>query len=121
MKTGRREGLGPAWIGIGAQRSGTTWFTDLLCAHPQVCLGANGRKEQHAFNRSLLAGWSEEDTDAYRCQFSFDPGLRPGEFTPFTSGDCGYRRPCVRPPRRHCCWCCCEIRWPGSNPQCACA
>ena len=26
----------PAWLGIGAQRSGTTWFTDLLTQHPQV-------------------------------------------------------------------------------------
>ncbi len=31
--------------GIGAQRSGTTWFTDLLVQHPSAGLGTNGKKE----------------------------------------------------------------------------
>src|SRR3954453_15879925 len=42
---------GPAWLGIGAQRSGTTWFTDLLTQHPQVGLGTNGKKEQHLLHK----------------------------------------------------------------------
>ena len=37
--------IGPSWLGIGAQRSGTTWLTDLLVQHPQVGLGTNGKKE----------------------------------------------------------------------------
>ena len=41
----------PAWLGIGAQRSGTTWFTDLLTQHPQVGLGTNGKKEQHLLHK----------------------------------------------------------------------
>ena len=41
----------PAWLGIGAQRSGTTWFTDLLTQHPQVGLGVNGKKEQHLLHK----------------------------------------------------------------------
>ena len=41
----------PAWLGIGAQRSGTTWFTDLLTQHPQVDLGTNGKKEQHLLHK----------------------------------------------------------------------
>jgi hypothetical protein len=40
--------MGPAWLGIGAQRSGTTWFTDLLLQHPHVSLSTAGRKELHA-------------------------------------------------------------------------
>ena len=42
---------GPAWLGIGAQRSGTTWLTDLLVQHPQVALGSNGKKEQHLLHK----------------------------------------------------------------------
>ncbi len=42
---------GPSWLGIGAQRSGTTWFTDLLTQHPQVGLGTNGKKEQHLLHK----------------------------------------------------------------------
>jgi hypothetical protein len=45
----------PAWLGIGAQRSGTTWFTELLCRHPKVELGVNGRKEQQALPK-IAAG-----------------------------------------------------------------
>ena len=41
----------PAWLGIGAQRSGTTWFTDLLTQHPQVGLGTNGKKEQQLLHK----------------------------------------------------------------------
>lgn len=41
----------PAWIGLGAQRSGTTWLTDLLTQHPQVSLGENGKKEQQLLHK----------------------------------------------------------------------
>lgn len=37
---------GPAWLGIGAQRCGTTWLTRLLIQHPQMGFGTNRRKEQ---------------------------------------------------------------------------
>lgn len=71
---------GPAWVGIGAQRSGTTWFTDLLCTHPDVGLARQGRKETHFFDRFLCDAWTERDRAAYRALF---PRARaPGEFTP---------------------------------------
>lgn len=78
-----RDAPGPSWVGIGAQRCGTTWFTDLLCTHPQVVLAANGRKEQHAFNRSLVSGWGAAEQMEYRRRFTSDQTLRSGEFTPF--------------------------------------
>lgn len=76
-------GTGPAWLGIGAQRSGTTWFTDLLVQHPEVCLPASGKKELHAFDTAYLDGWTDPDTDAYRREFDGTEGSRPGEYTPF--------------------------------------
>jgi hypothetical protein len=75
---GRPLGRGPAWLGIGAQRSGTTWFTSLLLQHPEVRLSTEDRKELHALYRDLDGGAGLE---AYRALFDTD-GL-PGEWTPY--------------------------------------
>ena len=71
---------GPAWLGIGAQRCGTTWFADLLATHPSVSLAKDGRKEVHFFDRFLVEPW----TDAARAEYAalFDAGKRAGDFTP---------------------------------------
>lgn len=68
----------PAWLGIGAQRSGTTWFTDLLTQHPQVGLGVNGKKEQHLLHKVADA---KLPVESYTEQFPEDGTLR-GEWTP---------------------------------------
>lgn len=71
----RGRGSGPAWLGIGAQRAGTTWFTNLLCQHPSVSLGGNDRKEQFALHKVADGRLSADD---YASLF----GPRQGEFTP---------------------------------------
>lgn len=68
----------PSWLGIGAQRSGTTWFTDLLTQHPQVGLGTNGKKEQHLLHK--VADGLVPASD-YLDLFPAD-GVRRGEWTP---------------------------------------
>ena len=68
----------PAWLGIGAQRSGTTWFTDLLTQHPEVGLGTNGKKEQHLLHKVADGVIPPED---YLGLFPSD-GVRRGEWTP---------------------------------------
>jgi Sulfotransferase family len=68
----------PAWLGIGAQRSGTTWFTNLLCEHPAVGLGLNGKKEQHLLHK---VGDGNVAWEEYRDLFP-DDDLRRGEWTP---------------------------------------
>ena len=70
--------VSPAWLGIGAQRSGTTWFTDLLTQHPQVGLGVNGKKEQHLLHK---VADGREPESAYLDLFP-DDGIRRGEWTP---------------------------------------
>lgn len=70
---------GPAWLGIGAQRSGTTWFTDLLLQHPQMRLSSRGLKELHRLYRGL---YTPINTERYLRLFDVPEGL-PGEFTPF--------------------------------------
>jgi GGDEF domain-containing protein len=67
-----------AWLGIGAQRSGTTWFTDLVTQHPQVGLGLNGKKEQHLLHK---VGDGVEPASAYLDLFP-DDGIRRGDWTP---------------------------------------
>src|SRR3954453_3892110 len=69
---------GPSWLGIGAQRSGTTWFTDLLTQHPEVGLGTNGKKEQH-----LLQKVADGVLPAADYLELFPPdAVRRGEWTP---------------------------------------
>jgi hypothetical protein len=68
----------PAWLGIGAQRSGTTWFTDLLVQHPSVDLGTNGKKEQHLLQKVADGVVPESD---YTSLFP-DDGIARGEWTP---------------------------------------
>jgi hypothetical protein len=70
---------GPSWLGIGAQRSGTTWLTGLLLQHPGFNLCRLDRKELHFFDRFLLDAPTEEDRRSYRELFD-RPGA--GEFTP---------------------------------------
>lgn len=70
---------GPAWLGIGAQRSGTTWLTDLLVQHPQVELGTNGKKEQHLLHK---VGDGRVPAPDYLDLFPVGDGVRRGEWTP---------------------------------------
>ncbi|MGH2787660.1 MAG: sulfotransferase domain-containing protein [Actinomycetota bacterium] len=73
---------GPSWLGIGAQRCGTTWFTDLLVQHPQMDV-AGGIKEHHAlYKYGLTSDWTPALRASYRDTFTSDePKL--GEFTPY--------------------------------------
>ncbi len=68
----------PAWLGIGAQRAGTTWFTELLTQHPDVGLGTNGKKEQHLLHK--VADGVEPD-EAYLELFPTGT-VRRGDWTP---------------------------------------
>ncbi len=68
----------PAWLGIGAQRSGTTWFTDLLTQHPSVGLGTNGKKEQHLLHKVADGVIPPSE---YLDLFPAD-GVRRGDWTP---------------------------------------
>jgi hypothetical protein len=74
----RSMGSGPSWLGIGAQRSGTTWLTDLLVQHPQVGLGTNGKKEQHLLQK---VGDGRVPAADYLDLFPAD-GVRRGDWTP---------------------------------------
>ena len=75
-------GEGPSWIGIGAQRCGTTWFTDLLVQHPEFDV-PQGRKEHHwLYLYGLVREWDETARDGFRDLFDGD-GKKLGEWTPY--------------------------------------
>jgi hypothetical protein len=81
----RKDGVlseGPSWIGIGAQRCGTTWFTELLIQHPHMDV-AEGKKEHHRLYKwGLTRDWSPAARQDYRNTFISDR-LKLGEFTPY--------------------------------------
>ena len=82
----------PDFVGLGAQRCGTsTWFR-LLSQHPQIFVptdfaGQLGRergqgiKERHFFERFVQHDWIPEYTDAYHDIFPRLPGTITGEWT----------------------------------------
>lgn len=66
----------PDFIGIGAQKSGTTWLHEALRQHPSISM-ASHRKEVHFFDR-----YYDRGTAWYESLFPSRPGCQAGEITP---------------------------------------
>jgi hypothetical protein len=67
---------GPDFLGIGAQKSGTTWLHRMLAAHPDI--GLPEGKELHFWDKR----WPSEDPDRYDAVFERIPNRLRGEITP---------------------------------------
>ncbi len=78
---GWRRGA-PDFVGIGAQRAGTTRWFDLVVAHPQIQAPPATRKELHSFDRFHAGGFTAGDVDAYGEWFPRPQGQLTGEWTP---------------------------------------
>ena len=65
---------GPDFIGIGAQKSGTSWVARVLASHTSISVPA---KEVHFFDQ-----YWDRGQDWYRDRFRSQPGTLVGEFTP---------------------------------------
>ncbi len=81
---GMRTGA-PDFVGIGAAKSGTTWWFSLLVSHPEIHVEHD--KELNYFNgpflRHLDAGrCTMADAEAYREWFPRPEGTITGEWTP---------------------------------------
>jgi hypothetical protein len=73
----------PDFIGVGAQRSGTTWWFELLLQHPQIGLSRRGHKEVHFFDRYGAEPMRDEDVRRYHWMFPrTQDGVLVGEWTP---------------------------------------
>ena len=72
----------PDFIGVGTQRSGTTWWFQTLLGHPQIRPPRGRRKELHFFDRFCAQELSAADVAAYHDLFPRRPGQIAGEWTP---------------------------------------
>ena len=50
----------PDFVGVGTQRSGTTWWFETLLDHPQIRGPRTGRKEQHFFDQFATRELTDE-------------------------------------------------------------
>ena len=65
---------GPDFVGVGVQKSGSTWFADILAQHPAILIP---KKEIHFFNRYFYKGYHW-----YHNLFRNKKGRLAGDFTP---------------------------------------
>jgi len=70
----------PDFIGVAAQRSGTTWLYSLIAAHPGV--HGDGVKELHYFHRYWNRRFDATDATKYAQYFPRPAGLLAGEWSP---------------------------------------
>lgn len=70
----------PDFVGLGAQRSGTTWLYSLIAAHPQV--HGERAKELHYFHRFWNRAFTDADAAIYERYFPRPPGRLAGEWSP---------------------------------------
>jgi hypothetical protein len=82
-RAGANEVTGaPDFVGIGAQKAGTTWWFDAILAHPDVYSRPDIHKERHFFGRYALQAFGPPDCSLYHGWFPRPPGRRTGEWTP---------------------------------------
>ena len=72
----------PDFVGIGAQKAGTTWWYDVVCAHPRVYTRADIHKERHYFGRFATVPFGPAERERYAQWFPRPPGRMGGEWTP---------------------------------------
>lgn len=72
----------PDFVGIGAQKAGTTWWYELIASHPQVSSRSDVHKERHFLTRFATARFGPEEIAAYHGWFPRPLGAIAGEWTP---------------------------------------
>ena len=72
----------PHYVGVGAQKAGTSWWNRLIQAHPDVVNAGGQPKELHFFDRSWETSFAEADIRRYHAYFPVPPGKVAGEWTP---------------------------------------
>lgn len=72
----------PDFVGVGAQKAGTTWWYDLLTGHPDVFDHPSAHKERHFFMRFFDTEFEDDDISEYHRWFPRPPGQLTGEWTP---------------------------------------
>jgi hypothetical protein len=82
MAAGHRLTGPPDFIGVAAQRSGTTWWFRTLVTHPPIRPPRGRRKELHFFDRFSARELQDADIADYHELFPRPRGCVAGEWTP---------------------------------------
>lgn len=69
----------PDFVGVGAEKSGTTWWYDLLVRHPQVAARGHPKELRYFGRFETFEDWNIED---YARWFPRPPKAINGEWTP---------------------------------------
>jgi hypothetical protein len=64
------------------QKAGTTWWFDMIVAHPDVAHRPAIHKERHYFSSYATAAFGPEQVRGYHEWFPRPPGKKTGEWTP---------------------------------------
>lgn len=72
----------PDFVGVGTARSGTTWWDELIHAHPDVARPDGVAKELHYFDRFWQGECTDAEIAAYHAFFPRPGGKLAGEWTP---------------------------------------
>ena len=72
----------PDFIGVGTQRSGTTWWFRTILQHPAINAPRSGIKELHFFRRFGAHQMGRQDVERYHAKFLRRAGEIAGEWTP---------------------------------------
>jgi hypothetical protein len=81
LRPGREAGP-PDFVGIGAQKAGTTWWYDLISTHPGVSTPDHLSKERHLLDRFAEHAFDSTVMNQYPQWFPRRPGTLTGEWTP---------------------------------------
>jgi Sulfotransferase domain len=72
----------PDFVGIGVQKAGTTWWFELIVAHPDVSHRPTIHKERHYFAPYATSAFGPEQVHGYHEWFPRPTGKKTGEWTP---------------------------------------
>jgi hypothetical protein len=72
----------PDFVGIGVQKAGTTWWFEMIVAHPDVAHHAAIHKERHYFAPYATRTFGPEQVRGYHEWFPRPNGKKTGEWTP---------------------------------------
>jgi hypothetical protein len=77
----------PDFVGVGTNKSGTTWWHRLIGLHPGVHVDPDRPKELHHFDRFWCDPFTDDDVTAYHRRFPRPAGSIVGEWTPRYAAD----------------------------------
>ena len=72
----------PHYVGLGAQKAGTSWWDALIGRHPSVVRATGLPKELHYFDQAWEVPFDEADAARYAQYFPRPEGGVTGEWTP---------------------------------------